>query len=173
MGSHPRASYHGSMQGAQVVIDRENLWVAHYAHVCIAYPRGETDAALITDVGRGFNILAKRVPTGIALLMVIGAGSPAPMGEVREAAVKVFSGFEPNLKALGAWVEGEGFVAATKRSVLTLLISRLLRNKPVKTFAQLAQATDWMEAQGKSAKFECPTSEELQLAIDQVKATKK
>jgi hypothetical protein len=156
-----------SVMGLQVVIDRENLWVGHYGHVCIAYPRGETDAALITDVGRGVNILFKRVPTGIGLLMVIGTGSPAPVGEVREAAVKMFSEFEPKLKALAALVEGEGFVAAAKRSVFTFLISRVLRKKPVKTFAQIGQAADWMEAQGKLAQFDCPTSEELQIAIEQ------
>jgi hypothetical protein len=159
--------------GLSVVIDRENLWVGHFGHVCIAYARGATDAALITDVGRGFNILAKKVPEGIALLMIIGEGSPAPMGEVREGAIKLFSSFEPNLKALGGWIEGEGFIAAAKRSVLTILIQRLIRNKPVKTFAQIAQATDWLEAQSKLLQFQCPTSEELQLAIDHGRAGKK
>jgi hypothetical protein len=158
--------------GPQIIVDRENLWIAHYGHVCIAYPRGETDAALITDVGRGVNILFKRVPTGIGLLMIIGAGSPAPVGEVRDAAMKMFADFEPKLKALGAWVEGEGFIAATKRSVLTLLFSRMLRKKPVKTFAKIAQAADWMEKQGKLTQFECPTSEELELAIEESRRRK-
>jgi hypothetical protein len=161
------------VSGLQVVVDRENLWIAHYGHVCIIYPRGHTDAALITDVGRGVNILHKKVPTGIGLLMLIGLGSPPPAGEDRSAAMKMFGDFEPKLKAMCSWVEGEGFVAAAKRSVLTLLMSRALRTKPVKGFSQIAQATDWMESQGKLLKFDCPTSEELQLAIEQSRQPKK
>jgi len=158
---------------AQVIIDRENIWVAHCGNVCIAYPRGETVSGMITDIGRCFNILAKRVPTGIGLLLLIGAGSPAPAGAVRDAAVQMFSDFEPKLKLLGMWVEGSGFVAATKRSVLTLLVSRIVRKKPVKVFAEIAKVTDWMEEHAKIVQLDqCPTSEELQLLIDRSRSKK-
>ena len=106
-------------------------------------------------------------------ILLIGAGSPAPAGTVRDAAVQMFSDFEPKLKLLSMWVEGSGFVAATKRSVLTLLVSRIVRKKPVKVFAEIAGATDWMEQQAKIVQLDqCPTSEELQLLIDRSRGKK-
>jgi hypothetical protein len=151
---------------AQVVVNADNVWLAHCGQICVVYPRGETNAQMVADITRGVRVLTKRVPTGVGLLLIIGLGSPAPVGEVRAAALKMFEDFVPDLKLLAAYVEGSGFVAATKRSVLTLLFARLLRRRPVKTFGDLAQATDWLEAQAKRESVECPTSEELQLLVE-------
>ncbi len=151
---------------AQVVIDRPNLWVAHCGHLCVAYARGETDAALIGDLNRGFKILAKRVPTGIGLLLLIGEGSPAPTGEVRESAVQMFNGFGADLKMLAVYIEGSGFVAAAKRSVNTLLVSRIVSGPPVQVYGQVEQATTWLEQRALELHVESPSSEELQLLIN-------
>jgi hypothetical protein len=152
----------------EVIVDRGNLWIAHSGHLCIAYPRGETDAALISDVTRGFNLLVERAPAGIGLLFVSGAESPPPTDEMRDAAYKMFADFAPKLKLLAAYVEGSDFAAAAKHGLFTLLVSRLLRDKPVKTFGRIADATDWVESQANEIQLECPTSEELQLVIDRV-----
>jgi hypothetical protein len=64
-------------------------------------------------------------------------------------------------------LEGSGFIAAAKRSVITFALAGLSRKTQLSVFGSLPEAATWTEARSETTGFLCPPSAEL------VKATRR
>jgi hypothetical protein len=63
-------------------------------------------------------------------------------------------------------LEGEGFSAAAKRSVLTVLVSAVLGPGAVKVFSTTGPGCVWAEQQARQAGLETPDSTALQACLE-------
>jgi hypothetical protein len=88
--------------------------------------------------------LKKNSPDGSAFIAVLRADTPPPAEPARRLIKRVFSEFAQVVSAGAMVIEGEGFVAATFRSVLSMIVLALRPNYPFKIFANLHDGSEWV-----------------------------
>jgi hypothetical protein len=76
----------------------------------------------------------------------------------------MFRSVKGRLKVVGGVMEGEGFAAATKRGVLSLLVSMATGVVKTKVFSSVGPACDWLAEQSKVTGV-CPPPIELQACV--------
>jgi hypothetical protein len=153
----------------EIILVEKGLAVARAADVCIAVPRGTSDTALVKKIHAGLERVALQSATGrIALLFFVAESSTAPEGPARAAAGEMFEALKPNLHAIAAFMEGSGFMAATKRSVFAFATSRYLGKTPVKTFDQLSPAAAWLQTRCRELGVACPPSTNLEALVREI-----
>jgi hypothetical protein len=148
-------------ESTEVLVDRADVAVAHCDQVCVAIPRGPVTTDLVREIRTGMEKLAKRFDNGIALLFIVAEKSGAPSGDARKEAGDMFDAMRPHLRVVSAQMEGSGFLAAAKRSVFTWATSKMLSKTPIKTFAQLNDATAWLEMKCEELRLPCPSHDAL------------
>jgi hypothetical protein len=130
--------------------------------VCVATALAPATSAMIAEVNAGLvEAVRRNRERGFALLLYIGQGSDPPTGPARQAAEEMFSALRGTAKVVAVMMEGTGFVAAAKRSVLTWLTHRMIKEAPMKTFNDLSAASEWLVAKCKELKLPAPTSAAL------------
>jgi hypothetical protein len=88
--------------------------------------------------------LARQGGKGVGLLVVIRREARPPDDDVRPHIVRVFNDLESSLSALAYVMEGEGFIAAAKRSALSLMMVARRFRFPVKVFKTIPEAIPWL-----------------------------
>lgn len=69
---------------------------------------------------QAINLYAKDYPAGMGLLVLISADEPPPDEESRQAILKTRDALRPCVRGSVLVVEGEGFAASAKRSVIAM-----------------------------------------------------
>ncbi len=160
-------------ESTDVLINRPDLALAHCEQICIAIPRGRAEVDLVRDIRRGMELLAKRYDErGFALLFIVAETSSTPSGAARDAAGEMFDALRPYLRVVSAQMEGTGFAAAAKRSVFTWATSKMLGKTPVKTFARLGEATEWLESKCGELGLPCPPRATIEALVRRVHESK-
>jgi hypothetical protein len=112
--------------------------------------------------------LKKNSPDGSVFIAVLRADTPPPAEPARKLIKRVFAEFAQVVSAGAMVIEGEGFVAATFRSVLSMIVLALRPNYPFKIFANLHDGTDWvLKYVGAAGRV---STVDLLSAVEQVKA---
>lgn len=83
-------------------------------------------------------------PDGSAFLAVLQADTPLPTEQARAIVKRVFREFSQVMKAGAMVIEGDGFVAAAFRSVLSMLVLTLRPPYPLKVFRSPSDACLWV-----------------------------
>jgi len=83
--------------------------------------------------------LLANAPGGSAFVTVLRSDTPPPTEEARVLIKRVFRSFGEVVKAGAMVIEGKGFVAATFRSVLSMILLALKPNYPFKIFASIEE----------------------------------
>lgn len=97
------------------------------------------------------NALAERHPEGICFLCVVGAVVPPPDSELRKATIRMVADLGKRLRCVACVIEGEGFRAATTRSVLAGMTLLLRSNAPAtRIVANTGEAAAWLAQHGAS-----------------------
>ena len=95
---------------APSIIEHQKLWIAH---------------------------LRANAPGGSAFVTILRSDTPPPTEAARAVIKRVFRTFGEVVKAGAMVIEGTGFVAATFRSVLSMILLALRPNYPFKIFASI------------------------------------
>ncbi|MDX2052562.1 MAG: hypothetical protein SFV15_09240 [Polyangiaceae bacterium] len=107
-------------------------------------------------------------PDGSAFLAVLQSDTPPPTEEARLIIKRVFREFGQVMKAGAMVIEGDGFVAATFRSVLSMLVLALRPAYPLKVYRSVAEASVWVLPHiGKSGRV---SGLDVVAAVEQLKA---
>jgi hypothetical protein len=137
--------------------------------VCIATADAPATQVVIAALREALNEAARRSGArGFAHLMRIGEGSHAPTGPARDDAAAMFDSLRGQLRVMAVVMQGSGFVASAKRSVLTWLTSRILGETPVKVVNQPPEACDWLVAKCRELGLACPPSTALQRTLEEL-----
>lgn len=83
-----------------------------------------------------------RYPNGLGLLILIAPDEPPPNELTRQALRSVYTTLRRVIKASVLVVEGEGFMASAKRSVITLFASSPLQPFPMKVAGTATEAAE-------------------------------
>jgi hypothetical protein len=137
--------------------------------MCVVTALGPATLELIGAMRAGLEEAGRRNrERGYALLLYIGERSDPPAGPAREAANAMFSAQHGSLRVMAAVMEGSGFMASAKRSVLTWLAQRMTGDAPVKTFHQLAPASNWLVSKCTELAIATSTSAKLQQSVTEL-----
>jgi hypothetical protein len=92
-----------------------------YANIVITYSIASPDAAFMEAKAGAVAAYGKRQPLGLGMMVVISADEPPPNDASRRAILAAYVAMQSVVRASVHVVEGEGFAASAKRSVITLL----------------------------------------------------
>jgi hypothetical protein len=92
-----------------------------YANIVVIYSAQSPDAAFCERNGKAINNYGEKFPKGLGMMVLISANEPPPNEVARRAISEMYISMQRSLRAAVHVVEGEGFVAAAKRSVITLM----------------------------------------------------
>src|SRR4051812_25079756 len=90
-------------------------------NVIITYSRAEPNQAYLTKWKGLAHELLRAHPDGIGVIIVIDGAAPPPSESIRAAIKKTMLDLGTRLKAASLVVEGSGFLAAGKRSAMSLI----------------------------------------------------
>lgn len=89
--------------------------------------------------------MLRRHPDGIALLGVSRPGvAVVPPGEVRERLAEMFRRYASGVRCIATVIGGEGFVAATKRTVVATIAMIARQPIPLQIFEERPSACRWV-----------------------------
>jgi hypothetical protein len=103
----------------------------------------DPDPSILEHQKRWIDYLRTNAPGGSAFITVLRSDTPPPTEEARARIRKVLANFGEVVTAGGMVIEGKGFVAATFRSVLSMVVLAIRPNYPFKIFADLREGIDW------------------------------
>jgi hypothetical protein len=92
-----------------------------YGNIVLFYSTTEPDSQYCDLNARAVIAYAKRYPTGLGMLVLIAADEPPPGEASRRAIRDSYVAMKNVIDAGVLVVEGEGFAASAKRSVITLI----------------------------------------------------
>jgi hypothetical protein len=118
--------------------------VGMFQDVQISISSGEPSPEFLRSAARFAKDEAAKLPHGMGLMIVINAETRAPSDEAREYMKKMYPQLSGHVSALVRVVEGEGFVAAAKRSVITLIDLTLRLKCPTKVVGTVEEGTAWL-----------------------------
>lgn len=103
-----------------------------YANVIIAYSVASPSASYLESHVRETLRYGRRYPDGMGLLILISADEPPPDEATRKALRDCYTTLKSVIHGAVLVVEGEGFMASAKRSVITLFTSSTSQPFPLK-----------------------------------------
>jgi hypothetical protein len=127
-----------------VVYVGEDHCTAIFRGVLIFIVRDDPRPSILEHQPRWMAQLKQNSPEGSAFITVLRADTPPPAEPARRLIKRVFSEFSRVVSAGAMVIEGEGFVAATFRSVLSMIALALRPNYPFKIFANLHDGSEWV-----------------------------
>ena len=89
--------------------------------IVIVYSGRSPDAAYLDRSAGIVNAYGTKFPDGLGLMVLISANEPPPDEPTRRAIQASYAAMQQSIRAAVLVVEGEGFVAAAKRSIITVL----------------------------------------------------
>jgi hypothetical protein len=112
--------------------------------ILIFIVRDDPRPSILEHQHRWMAQLKQNSPDGSAFIAVLRADTPPPAEPARRLIKRVFAEFAQVVSAGAIVIEGEGFVAATFRSVLSMIVLALRPNYPFKIFANLHDGSEWV-----------------------------
>ncbi len=108
---------------------------------------------------------AGRAPAGFGLVLLIPEAAGPPEGKVRDQAGEAFRAVGGRLRFMAAVLEGAGFAAAAKRSVLTVVVNVVIGAGAVKVFSAAGPGCDWAVQQARLSRVQSPPAVELEACL--------
>lgn len=106
---------------------------------------GDCTLAAADGIDRTFGELATRFPEGVAILGVSRPGvALVPAADVRDRLVKMFRSHSAGLRCIASAILGDGFKAATKRTVMATIGMVAKQPAPLRIFDAREAAAVWM-----------------------------
>jgi|SoiMethySBSTD1v2_1073268.scaffolds.fasta_scaffold06294_4 hypothetical protein len=110
----------------------------------IALARGAVSAEFLRVAGRMVKDEAAKIPTGMGMIIVVNAEAEAPDEAARAQLQKMHTELYGKLRGIVRVIEGEGFAAAAKRSVLTIIDLATRHGHPSKVVSSVDAAVTWI-----------------------------
>jgi hypothetical protein len=131
----------------------------------VYFPAKSPSAAEITIMQAHLFQVALQAPDGFGLLLVVPETGGPPDGKARELATEMFRSLKGRLKVFAGVLEGGGFGAAAKRSVLTMLGNVAMGSGTIRVFSAVPPGCDWLAQQAKLLRIVSPESFDLQATV--------
>lgn len=130
--------------------------IAYSDDVCLFVPRAPPQPEMTGALQRAVESRHERTNRKQALFLLVPADAPSPAGGDRQSATRHFSMMQSDLAICAAVLEGSGFVAAAKRSLVLHILTGMLGKMPVKVFGELRDAAVWLSEQAPAREVRCP-----------------
>jgi hypothetical protein len=117
--------------------------VAAIGPVLAMVVKTDPEPSILDHQKRWIDYLRTNAPGGSAFVIVLRSDTPPPTEDARTRIRQVLREFGVVVKGGCIVIEGKGFVAATLRSVLSMIILAIRPNYPFKIFADLKEGIDW------------------------------
>lgn len=130
-----------------------------------------------TPTGAAIDRLAREIAAGppgepLLIFFVMGSEARIPDSETREQMQRLLVDLGERLESVVAVVEGAGFIASAKRSVLTFVTTVLRGRHAVRVHDSVPEAAATIEAIGRErAGLEVPTAPRLVHAVKEMRQT--
>jgi hypothetical protein len=112
---------------------------------CLTFiARREPNAAFLLEAQRWVDRLLEKYPHKGVALVVVQASAPPPSESGRARIDRAYVEYGRGVAGLAMVIEGKGFVAASIRSVLSLLQLRSKYPYPIKTFAKVGEGIEFV-----------------------------
>lgn len=116
--------------------------------VAIQVWAGACTIAAAKGIDRTIDALVQRHPDGVAILGLSRPGvSVVPAADVRHELADMFRRHVKHVRCIATVIAGEGFIAATKRSVIAAIGMLARQPGPLKIFEDNRSATAWVAEQ--------------------------
>jgi hypothetical protein len=133
-------------QIVRVIRCDETLIVAEAGPLCVTIWRGPAAPKPFEWQRAGLSEVVGRHPRGAAFLCVVETSSKPPDDDLRKATAQMFLNLGDRLKGTAVVIEGEGFMAAINRGVLTgmILLTNRSRRSPLAVFGTVTDGAQWL-----------------------------
>lgn len=132
-----------SSVSVEVLVRNDRYVIAAWRRLLLLIWKGEACAEGVEHSRSVFEQWVKGHPRGAALLIVVAARYAAPPDEKTRQAMRRTAGVPcAELKGMGTFIQAEGFVAATIRSVI-MRLNVLTGNGAPNVFETAAKAAEW------------------------------
>lgn len=137
--------------GAPIFVD-ETQCFARMGDVLVAVSLTEPTPAMLADLALEVKEHAARGGAASGIFILVDKAGDPPGEAARANIRRLLVGVAGSCAGLACFVEGEGFVAATKRSAMTLVVMATRASFPVKIFGSSLEAAGWLlDRVGKTA----------------------
>ena len=115
-----------------------------YQNVLVSIESVEPTLDTIERLNKAVQAAARLHPKGVGFLVVIHSDAKPPNDEARDQIKKALPVMGSNMKGVAYVMQGEGFLASAKRSVLTLIMTTARFSFPFKVFSGVHEASTWL-----------------------------
>lgn len=144
MSVEPSADRPASSEGLEVVAKAPERATYRWHEIVISVEVGIPTVAHFDRTLRTMEQIAERRPDGAGLLVILHEQAPPPDEAGRSFLIGNMERFSQAAAAHAHVVEGQGFIAAAKRSVITLMFAARRRRFPQKIFRTVDEAVPWL-----------------------------
>lgn len=152
-GVFPRAPGEASLE--MPVLERSHA-AATWGPMTIVVWDGRVRARRVSEVLEVARAQCRRHPDGGGFTLVVRRHTGLPSGDVRGSVSGALADMGGFIHCATVVIEGEGFLAATARSVVSLLFLASGRAIPMKVFADLREAALWQARNLDRARLTAP-----------------
>jgi hypothetical protein len=136
----------------------------------LSVSRGEPSLDFLTRATVLVEAEAAKLPNGMGLVIVLNPDAPPP-GEAARTHIKThYPLISGHLRGLLRVVEGEGFIAAAKRSAVTLIDVALRLRCPSKVSGNVVEGASWLMRQMGPAQERQYSAQDVALAVQRLRA---
>jgi hypothetical protein len=144
--------------------------IAMFHDLLLSISRGEPSLHFLQLAGRLIREQAERWPDKIGVMIVISADAPAPSEEARAHVRKAYPEFSRMLAGMVRVIEGEGFIAAAKRSAVAIIDLAMRLQCPTKVMGNVHEAGMWIMRQMGPADHRRYTALDIVAAVRELRA---
>jgi hypothetical protein len=121
--------------------------IAMFHDLLLSVSRGEPSLQFLQTAGRLIKEETQKWPDKIAVMIVINADARAPSDEARAHVKKTYPEFSEKLAGMVRVIEGEGFIAAAKRSAVAIIDLAMRLKCPTKVVGTVHEGGMWIMRQ--------------------------
>ena len=144
----------------------QTLAVAEVGPVCVVIWRGAVTKTPFEWQRAGLAETVQRHPRGAAFMCVVETSAKPPEDELRKASAQLVLSHGDVLKCTACVIEGEGFLTAMHRGVLTgMILLTMKRKSALSVFATVAEGVRWMRGH-----MMLPPDEELVSSVEYIRS---
>lgn len=118
--------------------------LAAYGNLIVGVSAEPPDPRLMQSVEELARSLDPRYAAGLGVVVVIDASCAPPDEDARRVVCDVYTVLRPMVRGVAYVVEGEGFAAAAKRSVLSLITMTIKPGFPIRVSGTLEEGLPWL-----------------------------
>ncbi len=151
----------------------DNLTLGSIDSLALVYfPAKSPSAEEIAATKAHLHEVAQRSADGFGFILLVPPEGGPPEGKARDQANEMFRSIKGRVKLFAGILEGEGFAAAAKRGVLTLIVNFGFDKTAVKVFSNVSTACEWTVQQARATAVKAPPVSELQVCLEQMRRGK-